>query len=78
MLTEGLALALPGGVAGILIAERAIAGLNAWKPFILQSYPPISLDVHTLAFTFTLTVLTGLVFGTVTPLRHPASAFRTR
>ena len=55
--------ALAGRLAGIFIADRAVAGLNAWKPFVLQSYPPISLDVRTLAFTFTLTVLTGLVFG---------------
>jgi putative ABC transport system permease protein len=63
VLTESLTLALPGGLTGIWIAALAIAYLNASKPFVLQSYPPIVLDIPMLVFTFTLTFLTGLVFG---------------
>ncbi|MGI8741985.1 MAG: ABC transporter permease [Bryobacteraceae bacterium] len=63
VLTESLALALPGGLAGVAIATLAITALNARKPLVLENYPAISMDVPTLAFTFGLTLLTGLVFG---------------
>ena len=63
MLTESMMLALPGGLAGMVIAGFAVRGLNAWKPLVLQNYPPISMDLRILGFTFGLTLLTGLVFG---------------
>jgi len=63
VLTESLALGLPGGVAGIAIACLAVAGLNAWKPLVLARYPALSVDLPTLAFTFAVAVVTGLLFG---------------
>jgi len=63
MVTESIILALPGGLAGVAIAFFAVRGLNAWKPLVLQNYPPIAIDLRILCFTFGLTVLTGLVFG---------------
>jgi putative ABC transport system permease protein len=63
MLTESMMLALPGGLAGVAIAYSAVRVLNTWKPLVLQNYPPITMDVRILGFTFGLTVLTGLVFG---------------
>ena len=63
LLTESLALALPGGLCGAAIAYLAVHGLNAWKPLVLQNYPALSMDVVTLAFTCGLTLMTGLVFG---------------
>ena len=63
MLTESLILALPGGVAGIAIAVLAVDLLNTIKPAVLLRYPAISLDLRVLAFTFALTLLTGLIFG---------------
>lgn len=63
MLTESLVLALPGGVAGILIGWGAVAFLNATKPTVLARYPQISLDVRTLLFTAAITIVTGLIFG---------------
>jgi predicted permease len=63
MLTESLVLALPGGAAGIMIAVVAVDVLNATKTAVLLHYPAISLDLRVLAFTFALTLLTGLVFG---------------
>jgi putative ABC transport system permease protein len=68
VLTESLVLALPGGAAGVLIAFFAVWALNAWKPLLLQNYPPLTLDVTTLLFTLGITVLTGLVFGAVPAL----------
>ena len=63
VLTESLVLALPGGLAGVAIAFLSVAALNTWKPLVLDRYPPISIDLRTLAFTFVLTLATGLVFG---------------
>ena len=63
MLTESLVLALPGGLTGVAIAALAVHFLNATKPAVLVRYPPVSLDLRTLAFTFALTMLTGLLFG---------------
>jgi len=63
MLTESVALALPGGIAGAALAFLAVAGLNAWKPLVLINHPAIALDFRTLAVTLGLTVLTGVAFG---------------
>jgi hypothetical protein len=63
MLTESVALALPGGLAGMAIAAAAVRTLNIFKPMVLDRYPAISLDVFALAFTFGLTLFTGMIFG---------------
>ena len=63
MLAQSLLLALPGGLAGLALAAAAIEALNTWKPMVLDRYPAIAMDLRTLAFTFGLTLLTGLVFG---------------
>jgi putative ABC transport system permease protein len=63
VLTESLVLAVPGGALGVVIALSAIAALNAWQPVVLQSYPPLALDVTTLGFSAGLTILTALIFG---------------
>jgi len=63
VLTESVMLALPGGLAGVAGAFVAVAGLNAWKPLVLDRYPAISLDLTTLALTFGIMVLTGVAFG---------------
>lgn len=63
MLKESLLLAVPGGLAGIALAWGAIALLNAWKPLVLDRYPPVVMDLRTLAFTVVLTLIMGLVFG---------------
>src|ERR1035438_7958155 len=63
MLQESLLLAVPGGLIGIDLAAFAVALLNAWKPLVLDRYPPIVMDLRTLGFTVALTLITGLVFG---------------
>ena len=63
MLTEGLVLAVPGGVAGIFVAWMAVRALDTIKPAILVRYPAISLDLRVLAFTVVLTLLTTTAFS---------------
>jgi predicted permease len=63
MLTESLALAIPGGVAGMALANLCVRSLNFWKPLVLERYPAISLDLTTLVFTFGLILVTALLVG---------------
>jgi putative ABC transport system permease protein len=63
VLMESLALALPGGLAGMAAAFAAVRLLNVWQPLVLQDYPPVTLDFMTLGFTLALTVVTGVAFG---------------
>jgi predicted permease len=63
LLAESCRLAIPGGAAGVLLAFAAVSVLNAAKPSVLVRFPEIALDLRTLAFTVTLTLLTALAFG---------------
>ncbi len=68
MLTESLLLASVGGGAGLLAAS---AGLRIFKHLIPNSVPradQITVDGAVLLFTLGVTVLTGLVFGTLPSL----------
>ena len=67
LLTESVLIGLAGGIAGLLIAvwgTRAIASLVP-KGFATSVYDlnSIRLDWRVFAFTFGLSVLTGIVFG---------------
>jgi predicted permease len=68
VLGESLLLAVPGGIAGALVAMLSVGALNTWKPLVLDRYPAISIDLRTLAFTLAITMVTGLVFGMVPAL----------
>jgi len=63
MLTESILLAVPGGIAGVLVAAGAVSALNAIKPLVLDRYPAIALDSTTLLFTVAVTLITGVIFG---------------
>ena len=63
MLTESLALALPGSLIGVALGWTAVRVLDAAKPAMLVRYPPISMDWRVLFFTFALTLVTSLLFG---------------
>ncbi|HXG68900.1 MAG TPA: ABC transporter permease [Blastocatellia bacterium] len=64
LLTEGVLLALAGGLAGLLLA---VWGVDALTTLIPQGLIPragdISFDWRVLAFTMTISVLTGLAFA---------------
>ena len=68
VLKEGLLLALPGALAGIGLASVAIHLLNSLGTGMLRRYPPISMDVRVLGFTFSLTLAATLLFGTAPAL----------
>jgi putative ABC transport system permease protein len=65
MLTEGLVIAGAGAIGGIALGLLGVSALLALSSTQIPGTPHASLDLAVLAFTFTLAILTGLVFGIV-------------
>src|SRR5256714_864327 len=63
LLTESILISILGGAAGVLIAWWGINLLIALKPENLPRLQEINVDLRVFAFTFGLSVLTGLIFG---------------
>ncbi len=57
--------AIGGGVVGLLVATWGLSALMALEPNALPSTADIKLDRWVLAFTFGLSLVTGLVFGAI-------------
>jgi len=70
LLTESTVLALAGGAVGLALAAWARQVLWALRPPQLNAAAfQIDLDLRVLAFTFAVSVLTGILFGLVPALR---------
>ena len=69
LLTESVLLSLIGGTLGIAISVALTRGLIAFipqqQPLLIQPTP----DLRILAFTFVLTLITGVVFGLLPALK---------
>jgi putative ABC transport system permease protein len=65
LLTESLLLSLAGGAAAVVLAYWGTNLLVSFKPENLPRLSEIGVDARVLAFTFGVSVLTGLVFGLV-------------
>jgi len=63
LLTETALLGLMGGAAGLLVAALALGAIRAINPGNIPRLDAISLDGPVLAFTFAVSVLTGILFG---------------
>jgi putative ABC transport system permease protein len=64
LLTESILLALAGGLLGLLLAFWLVQLLPALvPPVLLSGSPEMTLNWRVLAFTFALSILTGLFFG---------------
>ncbi len=73
-LTESLLLAGFGGLAGLLLGYWGITLVNALLPSTIPRVGVIGVDGQVLGFTFVVTVLAGLLFGTLPALRASQTA----
>jgi putative ABC transport system permease protein len=65
LLTESVVLGLGAGVAGIVVAYYLLAGVRAVADGVLPRLAEIQMDGLVLAFTFTISLVTSVVFGAV-------------
>jgi len=82
LLVESLLIAAAGGAAGLLLGLWSFDALVALLPANLPRVSEIRFDGRVLAFTFTLALVSGLLFGLVPAVRASrgdlAGAFRER
>jgi putative ABC transport system permease protein len=69
LLTESLLLSLLGGGLGLLVAWASIALVSHAKNLALPQFAVIQLNGEVLAFTFALSLATGVLFGLAPALR---------
>lgn len=63
LLTESVLLALLGGIAGVAIAEAGLYAVRTMNPGNIPRLETITVNGTVLAFTFAISLLTGLLFG---------------
>jgi putative ABC transport system permease protein len=73
-LTESLLLALLGGLTGLFLAYAALGLVNASLPANVPRVGEVRLDGWVLGFTSALTLVVGLLFGTLPALRASQTA----
>ena len=70
LLTEGLLLAIVGGVLGVLLAYLGVEVFRATNPGDLPRLDEVTVDLRVVALTLGLAVSTGLVFGSIPLIRR--------
>ena len=63
LLTESALLGLLGGAAGLLIARGSLTVVRTLNPGNIPRLDSIAIDPTVLAFTFVVSIATGLIFG---------------
>ena len=69
LMTESVLLALLGGAAGLVIAQVALQVVRGINPGNIPRLDAIALDGRVLAFTFAVSIATGILFGLAPALR---------
>ena len=69
LLTESVLLSVIGGIIGLLLAYWMLDVLRWLSPTNIPRLPAIRMDGRVLAFTSTIVVVTGILFGLVPALR---------
>jgi len=70
LLVESIMLGIMGGLVGVGLAYAGVRFLVAIGPSNLPRLNEIAIDARTLAFTFVLSVLAGLLFGLIPALKY--------
>jgi putative ABC transport system permease protein len=70
LLTESLVVTGIGGVLGLAVAAATVPILSRLVPTALPIAETPSMDLRVVAFTMTLTMVTGIAFGIVPLLQH--------
>jgi predicted permease len=70
LLVESAMLGLMGGMVGVVLAYAGVRLLLAIGPSNLPRLDEIAIDARTLAFTFVISALTGLLFGVIPALKY--------
>src|SRR5688572_18566247 len=73
-LAESMLLSIAGGVVGLILASGAVSVLVAWGPATLPRLEEIRLDTVVIVFTFALSLLAALAFGSIPLVRSAALA----
>jgi putative ABC transport system permease protein len=63
LLTESMVLGICGGVAAMAVGWLALRGLLALRPESLLRLGSIQLNAAVFAYTFSISILTGIIFG---------------
>jgi predicted permease len=69
LLTESVVLAMAGGAGGVLIAMFSLQAVRTINPGNIPRLEEITIDGGVLAFTFAVSLLTGILFGLAPALR---------
>jgi predicted permease len=70
LLLESLLLGLLGGVLGLVLAFAGLRFLVALGPANLPRLHEVSMDLRALGFTFTVSIVSGLLFGLIPALKY--------
>jgi len=65
LITESILMALAGGALGLALASAGMGSLLAMAPSTLPRVSDVRLDARIFAFTFAVSLLTGVLFGFV-------------
>ncbi|MGA3042160.1 MAG: ABC transporter permease [Bryobacteraceae bacterium] len=77
LLTESLLLAMAGGALGLVLAAWGVRLLRSVVPDMFPMLQQMSVDAPVLAFTFGISMLTGLLFGLVPAWRSSHTDLNT-
>lgn len=69
LLTEGVALALTGGLAGVVLAYLGVSAFRSINPAGIPRVESVTVDARVLAFSLVVSVLTGIAFALAPALR---------
>ena len=69
LLTESVLLALAGGLVGLVLAVMCVKVLRVFGPENIPRLNEVGVDGRVMAFTFFISLLTGIIFGLAPALR---------